>query len=86
MHSASHAAVHPPSHAAVPATTAAVPATAAASERRWRKSKRRTKRNRDEATQELVVHPNFLRGRIAATDTVARRRRTRRPKRSNDFK
>ncbi|HXQ08922.1 MAG TPA: hypothetical protein VN831_29720, partial [Bradyrhizobium sp.] len=54
VHAASHAAaVHAASHAAA-MTTAAT----AARECRWRQSKRCTERTRDQATQELVVHPN----------------------------
>src|SRR5258706_11327606 len=87
VHPASHAAaMHPTSHAAAMATAAAATATTA-SERRWRQSKRRTERTRDQAPQELVVHPNssvveFFR-RI---DTVARRRPANRkdPMISND--
>jgi len=65
-HSATHGAdMHPTSHPAdmhsaateVPTAEAAAMA-ATASERRGRKSKRRSKRTRDEATKELVVHPN----------------------------
>jgi hypothetical protein len=57
VHSASHAAaMHSTSHAAAMATAATT--TSAASECRWRQSKRCTERTRDQATQELVVHPN----------------------------
>ena len=62
MRAATHAAeVRASSHAAAmhPAAAAMTTATAAASERRWRQSKRRTERTRDQATQELVVNPNF---------------------------
>jgi hypothetical protein len=63
MHPATHAAaVHPASHAAGMHAASAAMATAAAApsarECRWRQSKRRTERTRDQATQELVVHPN----------------------------
>jgi hypothetical protein len=55
MHPAAHAAAtHAASHAAAMATATAT----AASECRWRQSKRRTERTCDQATQELVVHPN----------------------------
>jgi len=87
-HSATHGAdMHPTSHPAdmhsaateVPTSEAAAMA-ATASERRGRKSKRRSKRTRDEATKELVVHPNSSVVEFAATDTVARRRRPGEPK------
>src|SRR5260370_30111691 len=56
-HAASHAAPrHAASHAAAMTTAAA--ATAAARGCRWRQRKRRPDRTRDQATQELVVHPN----------------------------
>jgi hypothetical protein len=86
MHPASHAAaMHPTSHAAAMATAAA--ATTATSECRWRQSKRRTERTRDQAPQELVVHPNSsVVGLFRRIDTVARRRPANRkdPMISND--
>ena len=64
MRASAHAAgMHPASHAAAmhatahTATMAAATATTA-SERRWRKGKRRSERTRDEATKDLVIHPN----------------------------
>ena len=67
-HAAHRADMHPSSHAAgmhATSHTAAVHATAttaAATERRCRKGKRGSKCTRDEATKDLVVHPDFLRG------------------------
>jgi hypothetical protein len=64
MHPATHAAaVHSASHAAGMHAASAAMATAAAAapsarECRWRQSKRRTERTRDQATQQLVLHPN----------------------------
>jgi len=81
MHSASHAAaMHAASHAAAMATTAA----ASARECRWRQSKRRTERTRDQATQELVVHPNPP--WLNSFDGRRRKKTTSKPKGSNDFK
>src|SRR6266851_5555184 len=81
MHSATHAAaMHSASHAAAMATTAA----ASARECRWRQSKRRTERTRDQATQELVVHPNPP--WLNSFDGRRRKKTTSKPKGSNDFK
>jgi hypothetical protein len=89
MHSASHA-MHPASHAAAVHSTshaaamAATTTTSAASECRWRQSKRRTERTRDQATQELVVHPNS--SVLNSFDGRRRKKTTSKPKGSNDFK
>src|SRR5713101_4332221 len=84
MHPASHAAgVHAASHAAAMATAAAAAATAAR-ECRWRQSKRRTERTRDQATQELVVHPNPP--WLNSFDGRRRKKTTSKPKASSDFK
>src|SRR5713226_5330898 len=81
MHPATHAAaMHAASHAAAMATTAA----ASARECRWRQSKRRTERTRDQATQELVVHPNPP--WLNSFDGRRRKKTTSKPKGSNDFK
>jgi hypothetical protein len=81
MHTTSHTSSKPATMATTTAAAAMAAATAAtaataASERRWRQRKRRTKRTGHEATKDLVVHPNFLRGWIAATATAAARRRS----------
>jgi hypothetical protein len=77
MHTTSHTSSKPATMATTAAMATAATATAtAASERRWRQRKRRTKRTGHEATKDLVVHPNFLRGWIAATATAAARRRS----------
>jgi len=81
MHSAPHAAaMHAATHAAAMATAAA----ASARECRWRQSKRRTERTRDQATQELVVHPNPP--WLNSFDGRRRKKTTSKPKGSNDFK
>src|ERR1700675_113419 len=74
-HPSAHAAMHP-SHAATMTT---------ASKHRRGKRERRSKCPRDEATKELVVHPNPSMVEFQATDTVARRRRPADLKWSNDF-
>jgi hypothetical protein len=80
-HSTSHAAgMHAASHAAAMATAAAT----AARECRWRQSKRCTERTRDQATQELVVHPNPP--WLNSFDGRRRKKTTSKPKGSNDFK
>jgi hypothetical protein len=90
MHPATHAAaVHPASHAAGmhAASHAAAMATAAATaarECRWRQSKRCTERTRDQATQELVIHPNPP--WLNSFDGRRRKKTTSKPKGSNDFK
>jgi hypothetical protein len=81
MHAASHATgMHAASHAAAMAAAAAT----AARECRWRESKRRTERTRDQATQELVVHPNPP--WLNSFDGRRRKKTTSKPKGSNDFK
>jgi hypothetical protein len=60
------------------ASTSHAAATAALCERRCRKGKRRAKRTRDDTFKELVAHANPP-GSFAATDTVARGRRSREP-------
>jgi hypothetical protein len=81
-HAASHAAaMHAASHAAAMATAAAA---ASARECRWRQSKRCTERTRDQATQELVVHPNPP--WLNSFDGRRRKKTTSKPKGSNDFK
>jgi hypothetical protein len=83
VHSAAHAAgMHAASHAATMATAAA--AATAARECRWRQSKRCTERTRDQATQELVVHPNPP--WLNSFDGRRRKKTTSKPKGSNDFK
>jgi hypothetical protein len=83
VHPASHAAgMHAASHAAAMATAAA--AAAAARECRWRQSKRCTERTRDQATQELVIHPNPP--WLNSFDGRRRKKTTSKPKGSNDFK
>src|SRR6266702_2308158 len=62
MHPASHA-VHPACkaaavHAAHPTAVPAATPKTAASEHRWRKRQRRSERTGDEATKELLVHPD----------------------------
>jgi hypothetical protein len=90
MHPATHAAVHSAAHAAAmhAASHAAAMATAAAAtaarECRWRQSKRCTERTRDQATQELVVHPNPP--WLNSFDGRRRKKTTSKPKGSNDFK
>jgi hypothetical protein len=87
VHSASHAAaVHSASHAAGMHAASAAMAAAAPSARecRWRQSKRRTERTRDQATQELVVHPNPP--WLKSFDGRRRKKTTSKPKGSNDFK
>src|SRR5216684_5509554 len=79
VRASAHAAEMHSAATEVPTAEAAAMA-ATASERRGRKSKRRSKRTRDEATKELVVHPNSSVVEFAATDTVARRRRPGEPK------
>jgi hypothetical protein len=82
-HSASHAAgMHAASHAAAMATAAAA---TAARECRWRQSKRYTERTRDQATQELVVHPNPPPW-LNSFDGRRRKKTPSKPKGSNDFK
>jgi hypothetical protein len=84
MHAASHAPrMHAASHAAAMATAAAT-TTTAARECRWRESKRRTERTRDQATQQLVVHPNPP--WLNSFDGHRRKKTTSKPKGSNDFK
>jgi hypothetical protein len=84
VHSTAHAAaMHAASHAAAMATAAAATA-AAARECRWRQSKRCTERTRDQATQELVVHPNPP--WLNSFDGRRRKKTTSKPKGSNDFK
>jgi hypothetical protein len=89
MHPATHAAaVHSASHAAGMHAASAAMATAAAApsarECRWRQSKRRTERTRDQATQELVVHPNPP--WLKSFDGRRRKKTISKPKGSNDFK
>jgi hypothetical protein len=90
VHSASHAAgMHSASHAAGMHAASAAMATAAtaatsARECRWRQSKRRTERTRDQATQELVVHPNPP--WLKSFDGRRRKKTTSKPIGSNDFK
>jgi hypothetical protein len=82
VHSAAHAAgMHAASHAAAMAAAAAP----SARECRWRQSKRRTERTRDQATQELVVHPNPPPW-LNSFDGRRRKKTTSKPKGSNDFK
>jgi hypothetical protein len=86
MHAASHAAaMHAASHAAAMHAASHAAATApSASECRWRQSKRCTERTRDQATQELVVHPNPP--WLNSFDGRRRKKTTSKPKGSNDFK
>jgi hypothetical protein len=90
VHSATHAAaVHSASHAAGMHAASAAMATAAATataarERRWRQSKRCTERTRDQATQELVIHPNPP--WLNSFDGRRRKKTTSKPKGANDFK
>ena len=81
VHSASHAAgMHAASHAMATATATAT----AARECRWRQSKRRTERTRDQATQELVIHPNPP--WLNSFDGRRRKKTPSKPKGANDFK
>jgi hypothetical protein len=86
MHPATHAAAtHSASHAAAMHAASHAAATApSASECRWRQSKRCTERTRDQATQELVVHPNPP--WLNSFDGRRRKKTTSKPKGSNDFK
>jgi hypothetical protein len=88
VHSAS---AEMPASAEVSATTAmptaatAVPAaTTASSEHRWRKGKRHSKRARDDATEELVVHP--IPPELNCDDGYRRKKKIRRAKRCGYFK
>jgi hypothetical protein len=88
MHAASHTSSHPATMAPTAAATmptAASATTAAASKRRGRQSKRRSKHAYDEATKDLVGHPDYsLSNR---SDGLRRKKRTdRRAKLFNDFK
>jgi hypothetical protein len=86
----SHAAtMHAASHAAAMAATATMPAaaTTAAGERWWRKSKRHAKRTRDQAIKELACCSFPIPPWLNSSDGYRRKRKTtRRPKGSNDFK
>jgi hypothetical protein len=86
MPAASHPATMAPTAAAtMPTTTTAAAAAAAASKRRGRQSKGRTKRAHDEATKDLVVHPDY--SVLNRSDGHRRKKKTvRRAKLSNDFK